>query len=117
MFKKIKSKKDVAKFYRLLSPSSYDLTFPLKNVTGDYFAVRITEDPVYATPVFTTMGGQSQCPGETGTNKRQSEVTIREIVPRCGELKNSACTNLPHGEKASFGIIIINESPTGMYRK
>ena len=30
---------------------------------GDYFAVRITQDPVYGTPVFTTMGGQSKCPG------------------------------------------------------
>lgn len=72
---------------------------------------------MYATPVFTTMGGQSQCPGETGTNKRQSEVTIREIVPRCGMDKESDCTNLPHGERASFGIIIINESPTGMHHK
>eukprot|EP01035_Chromulina_nebulosa_P063886 gene63886-87375_t len=51
---------------------------------GDYFAVRITEDPVYGTPVFTTMGGQSKCPGESGTNRRESQVSIQGIVPRCG---------------------------------
>ena len=25
--------------------------------SGDYFAVRVTEDPIYATPIFFTEGG------------------------------------------------------------
>ena len=50
---------------------------------GDYFAVRVTEDPVFGTPVFTTMGGQSKCPGETGTTRRESNVKIHQIVDRC----------------------------------
>ena len=46
---------------------------------GDFFAVRIMEDPVYGTPVFTTMGGASKCPGETGTSRRESNVRIVQI--------------------------------------
>lgn len=83
---------------------------------GDYFAVRVTEDPVYGTPVFTTMGGQSRCPGETGTNRRESQVTIQGIVPRCSSGTGTAtCTNknMPYGQKAHFGVIILNNSPTG----
>lgn len=55
---------------RFLNPK-----FKLANVlsAGDYFVVRITEDPVYGTPVFTTMGGQSKCPGETATSRREGE--------------------------------------------
>ena len=84
------------------------------NLIGDYFAVRITEDPVYGTPVFTTMGGQSMCPGETGTLRRESQVSIVGIVPRCAGNSND-CTNknLLPGEKAHFGVIILNASPTG----
>ena len=87
---------------------------------GDYFAVRVTEDPVYGTPVFTTMGGQSRCPGETGTNRRESQVTIKSIVPRCPAGSGDVpCTNknLAFGEKAHFGVIILNESPTRKNRK
>ena len=81
---------------------------------GDYFAVRITEDPVFGTPVFTTMGGQSRCPGESGTNRRESQVRIVDIIPRCPS-SSGDCTNinLNPGEKAHFGVVIINESPTG----
>ena len=77
--------------------------------------VRITEDPVFGTPVFTTIGGQSKCPGETGTSRRQSSVNIVDIVPRC-VATDSLCksTNLNAGEKAHFGVVILNTSPTGM---
>jgi hypothetical protein len=85
------------------------------DLAGDYFAVRITEDPVYGTPVFTTMGGQSKCPGESGTNRRESQVSIVGILPRCAN--TGECTNvgLPAGTKAHYGVIIQNISPTGMY--
>ena len=49
----------------------------------DVFAVKISQDAVYGTPIFTTMGGRSSCPGETGTTRRDSRVTIKEIKPLC----------------------------------
>lgn len=33
------------------------LLIHLFSFLGDYFAVRITQDPIYATPIFTTLGG------------------------------------------------------------
>ena len=81
---------------------------------GDFFAVRITEDPVYGTPVFTTMGGTSKCPGETGTSRRESNVRILEIRERCGADKASPCNELTlgPGDNANFGVVIENLSPT-----
>jgi len=75
---------------------------------GDYFVVRVTEDPVYGTPVFTTMGGQSKCPGETGTNRRESQISNFKIVSRCtANDPTQACTS-----GATFGAQILNMSPT-----
>lgn len=81
---------------------------------GDYFAIRITEDPVYGTPVFTTLGGASKCPGETSTSRRDSNVRIVTIQPRCGLNKRSPCTHLNLGSQdyARFGVVIENLSPT-----
>ena len=64
------------------------------------------------------MGGQSKCPGETGTLRRETRVRIVGIVPRCNPSSGGdVCTNtqLLHGVKAHFGVIILNESPTGFY--
>ena len=81
---------------------------------GDYFAVKISEDPVYGTPVFTTMGGASKCPGETGTSRRESRVRILEVRERCGADKASPCNELTlnNGDMAYFGAVIENLSPT-----
>ena len=81
---------------------------------GDFFAVRITEDPVYGTPVFTTMGGASKCPGETGTSRRESNVRILEVRERCGADNASPCNELTlvNGQYANFGAVIENLSPT-----
>ena len=70
---------------------------------------------MFGTPVFTTIGGQSKCPGETSTSRRQSEVSIVDIVPRYAS-PDSLCenTNLNAGEKAHFGVVIVNQSPTGI---
>jgi hypothetical protein len=38
---------------------------------------------VHGTLVFTTMGGQSSCPGETGTTKIDSRVTIFALEYHC----------------------------------
>ena len=82
--------------------------------SGDFFAIRVTEDPVYGTPVFTTMGGASKCPGETGTSRRESNVRILEIRERCGADKASPCNELTlnPGDYATFGAVIENLSPT-----
>ena len=80
---------------------------------GDFFSVQVTEDSVYGTPIFTTVGGKSKCPGETGTSKRDSGVTM-QIIPRCCR-RNPAdcnCNNLPTGAVANFGIVVENMSPT-----
>ena len=54
------------------------------------------------------------CPGETGTLRRESRVSIVGIIPRCSA-SGSDCTNenLVSGEKAHYGVIILNASPTG----
>jgi hypothetical protein len=80
----------------------------------------MTEDFVFGTPVFTTMGGKSKCPGETGTSRRESGIDI-QIIHRCKDSKslangvyiyNKDCYNLPYGEIALFSVIITNLSPT-----
>jgi hypothetical protein len=92
---------------------------------GDFFVVKMTEDHVYGTPVFTTIGGKSKCPGETGTLRREDDVTI-EIIDRCkdsntynnGKYKyNKACMNVESGDMAFFSVIITNMSPTSKINK
>lgn len=81
----------------------------------DFFAIRITEDPVYGTPVFTTLGGHTNCPGETGTQMSESRTRIVYIIPRCGKTRSDGCdekTLIP-GQKARFGIVIENLAPYG----
>ena len=82
---------------------------------GDYFVVRITEDTIHGTPVFKTMGGQSKCPGETATSRRESDVKIMEIKHKCGPNSNSICddSTLKSGDRANFAVVIFNNSPTG----
>ncbi|KAH8074185.1 calcium ion binding protein [Aureococcus anophagefferens] len=50
---------------------------------GDFFAVKVEGDSHYGTPIFTTMGGLSSCPGETGTTKVDDRVTIAKIEYHC----------------------------------
>ena len=78
--------------------------------------MRITEDPVYGTPVFKTIGGQSICPGETATSRRESNVKIMGIKHKCGPNGNEHCdsTVLKSGDNANFGVLIYNDSPTGI---
>lgn len=82
---------------------------------GDYFAIRIAEDPLYGTPIFHTAGGQSKCPGESGTSRRESNVKIERIVHRCGADRKSYCDELTlqgPDDVAYFGVVITNLSPT-----
>ena len=92
----------------------------------DVFAVRISQDTVYGTPIFTTMGGRSSCVGETGTTRRDSRVTIKEIKhlcskndpatsypdsPLCASSFDCECNNLAPGEDAFFSVVLQNLSP------
>ena len=66
------------------SEHSHSVAISLKDDNiQDSFAVQVAMDPVYGTPIFTTLGGRSSCPGETGTTRRDSRVTIEEIRPLC----------------------------------
>ncbi|KAJ1446359.1 hypothetical protein M885DRAFT_591847 [Pelagophyceae sp. CCMP2097] len=87
----------------LADPNPYDL-----------FAVRLAQDPVHGTPVFTTMGGQSSCPGETGTTKIDSRVSIFAVEYHCGAdfEPRADCDDLPDGSTATIGVILQNLSPS-----
>ena len=61
------------------------------------------------------MGGQSKCPGETGTSRRESAVKILQVKNRCGANLNSVCQGLTAGGNAQFIAVIQNLSPTGNY--
>jgi len=80
----------------------------------DFFAVKVTQDPVHGTPIFETMGGQSSCPGETGTTKIDSRVTIESLEYHCGDSfkPRADCNNLAIGEVATIGVILQNISPS-----
>ena len=74
--------------------------------------MRISEDPVYGTPIFTTMGGESKCPGETGTLRRESGVEILQVLPNCGAGDFTGANTAAPGV-ATFSVIVLNISPTG----
>ncbi|KAH8052110.1 glutathione transferase [Aureococcus anophagefferens] len=87
---------------------------------GDVFVVKIEADPTFGTPVFTTAGGESVCPGETPTSRRAESITIFDVLDQCTSDYGSglsaqgggstACdaTNLVYGD-AYFSVIAQNE--------
>ncbi|KAK7249167.1 calcium ion binding protein [Aureococcus anophagefferens] len=81
---------------------------------GDFFAVKVEGDSHYGTPIFTTMGGLSSCPGETGTTKVDDRVTIAKIEYHCDPssfVPSADCRdNLP-GSTVAVGVIVQNLSP------
>jgi hypothetical protein len=88
---------------------------------GDVFVVKIEADPTFGTPVFTTAGGESVCPGETSTSRRAESITIFDVLDQCTSDYGSglsaqgggstACdaTNLVYGDVAYFSVIVQNE--------
>ncbi|KAJ1449842.1 hypothetical protein M885DRAFT_78635 [Pelagophyceae sp. CCMP2097] len=60
------------------------------------------------------MGGQSSCPGETGTTKIDSGVTIAALEYHCGDdfAPQGDCADLEVGRIATIGIILQNISPS-----
>ena len=81
--------------------------------SDDYFAMKIEQDKVYGTPIFTTLGGRSSCPGETATTRRDSLVTISGVKHRCGNDFESLCNehSLVYGQDALIGVQIQNLNP------
>jgi len=73
---------------------------------GDKFVISVASDKRFGTPVFSTKGGRSMCPGELGTVFRESGVYTE--IP----LKTKMNTkNLNPGQRAIFEVVIKNESP------
>ena len=69
----------------------------------DEFTVQVKTDPVYKTPVFETLGGQSECPHEPGTNAREA-VQLRA--------DNPIQAGIPAGGTATFTLFAGNISET-----
>ena len=68
---------------------------------GDGFSVTVKMDPVWNMPVFVTNGGQSSCPWEEGTLKRQlANIAVEENL----------LTNIPPEEPAVFNVFLGNIS-------
>ena len=71
---------------------------------GDSFDIKVYKDPVYGTPIFETISGESMCPAEEGTVQRE-KVQI--------SAKTASIKNIPNGEAAVFEITLSNLSPVG----
>ncbi len=68
---------------------------------GDGFTVDVLTDPVYKTPVFKTIAGESSCPWEEGTLPRdEPELTVA----------NPIATDVPLGNTAFFNFELKNTS-------
>jgi hypothetical protein len=111
------------------SEHSHSIAISMKDDNiQDSFAVKVSMDPHYGTPIFTTLGGRSTCPGETGTTRRDSRVTIEDIKPLCVSqedvdrraLYNQSlcpsaltceCKDLEPGQDAIFSVVLQNLSP------
>jgi len=70
---------------------------------GDGFMFEVKKDPIWGKPVFKILGGQSSCPWEPNTYKRQ----LAEL-----SLSTSVIDNLPPTETAVITVEMINASET-----
>jgi hypothetical protein len=71
---------------------------------GDGFSFNAKRDLYWDMPVFELIGGQSSCPWEAGTFRRQ--------LPALSATENSVFDVLP-GEPANFTLLLGNSSETG----
>ncbi len=71
---------------------------------GDGFAFTVKSDPLWGMPVFELIGGQSSCPWEEGTVKRQlASISSTENL----------IVDVPPDEPALFTLLLGNSSETG----
>ena len=83
---------------------------------GDNFLVEIKEDPIWGMPVYTLIGGQSECPWESGTMRRNAaQLQVRSIsdnqVVSYGE--EVSYLDINQYDAAELILRIGNNSPTG----
>jgi hypothetical protein len=72
---------------------------------GDTWTVDVKDDPLFRTPVFTVVAGQTSCPWEVGTAHREGVKLI--------SLDGNTRLNVPSNEAASFKFQLANRSQTG----
>ena len=104
----VKMKTETGKVNSSTSLSSVTTGFTLADDDArDGFLVEILADPVYNTPVFNLISGQTSCPWEPGTFKRDDPQIIA---------LNSIETNIPNGSEETFTLELGNNSETGETR-
>lgn len=72
---------------------------------GDTWTVDIKDDPLFKTPVFNVVAGQTSCPWEVGTAHREGVKLI--------SLDGNTRLNVPSNGRASFKFQLQNNSQTG----
>ena len=89
------------------SLSSFTTEYHLEDNNGgagfatDGFSVDILTDPVYKTPVFKFVAGNTSCPWEAGSQPRDA--------PRLTAM-NPVITDIPQGQKGEFTLVLENIS-------
>ena len=77
----------------------------------DYFGVHVLADKHYGTPIFKTVGGETSCPGESGTSKADSKITIASF--NYDYCQSDLCLQEPYGSPIVLGVVFRNLSPQG----
>jgi len=75
------------------------------NDPGDTWTVDVKDDPVFKTPTFTIVAGQTSCPWEVGTAHREGMKLV--------SLDGNTRLNVPSNGRASFRFQLQNNSQTG----
>ena len=77
---------------------------------GDDYTVDIKTDPVYGTPVFEVVAGNSSCPYEEWTNAEGVVVTNPQDEPFMQFQSASTATNVLPDGTAEYRVLLRNES-------
>jgi len=72
---------------------------------GDNWTVDVKDDPVFKTPVFTIVAGQTSCPWEVGTAHREGMKLV--------SVDGNTRLNVPSNGEAAFKFQLQNNSQTG----
>jgi len=75
------------------------------NDPGDTWTVDVKDDPVFHTPVFNIVAGQTSCPWEVGTAHREGMKLV--------SLDGNTRLNVPSNGEAAFKFQLQNNSQTG----
>jgi len=72
---------------------------------GDTWTMDVKDDPIFKTPVFDIKAGQTSCPWELGTARREGVKLI--------SVDGNTRLNVPSNGIASFKFLLTNNSQTG----